>query len=228
MSTTIELLDEGVLINYVDASGASIGKLVDPEDFGLALARQTRLDTGLLPPNTRYYSRTDSREILVFELPPVIKTLTFTPAQQFQVPLPRLVFILDIAVNSTVKSLVNTFVFSLKLPLLEPATMLYRFPFGNVYGDGHICWGSVRIPPYKSLISFSAVSELMLSSVFNGDLDRDRYHAFTDEENNISVSTGARLMRYLNGKNDFPVDILVEENSFEELLRRVMYGHNNR
>jgi len=52
-----------------------------------------------------------------------------------------------------------------------PTATLYDFPYGNVYDDGHICWGAIGIGALRFKdYELGAVASMFLSSEFNNDL----------------------------------------------------------
>lgn len=221
MSLTMELLDDAIKVTYEDESGAINSKLVDPGDLSAALAQQTRVETGLLPRNTRMYTRSEGSETVAIEFPAHIRTVFFQ-GQPFKIPIPDTLHILHIVSrdNFTTRELSGSSLFALKVPLVSMDTPVFRFPFGNVYYGGDVCWGSVRRPVYRNLYLFSAVPELFFSSNFNGDLDTGNFVPFDDTDNNLPVVRGSHLMRYLNGKEEFPVDVLIPSGSLKDVLRR--------
>lgn len=221
----MELLDEGVKVSYNDSSGATITKIVDPDDLAIALAKQSRMDTGLLPRNTRYYVKSEQYEIIVLEVPAHLRDIYFTGGNRYRVTMPPTVHILNIRNNNstgTSKSLVSSSLFVTKVPIVDHSTQLFKFPFGNVYASGNVCWGSIKKPTYGNLAMFSAIPELLFSSTFNGDLGGNTFTPFEDEQNGITISGASGLITYLNGKPDFPYDILIPHMRFGEALRGIL------
>lgn len=218
---TMEFCDDGLMIKYKDSNGTVQTKLVDVEEFGRALSQQLRVDTGLLPRNTRYFSRTATTETLVLEKPYFIGDITYGESQVFTVPIPHTVYFLQFRTDSAGnRDLVNSALFVTRGPIANMDTPLSFFPYGNIYADGRICWGTVRLPRFPSLSDASGIPNLLLSSNFNGDLSRNVFTPFTDEENDIEVNRSEHLMRYLNGKDVFPYSCLRDVGSFRATLRR--------
>lgn len=54
--------------------------------------------------------------------------------------------------------------------LLRDKSIVYHYPYSNVYPDGKICFGSNVLPKIKKLTDLSMVPELFLSGIQNDDL----------------------------------------------------------
>lgn len=66
-------------------------------------------------------------------------------------------------------------------PILSEEDHVYKFPFGNVYGDNRICWGThhVELGGSKSVMS---IPTRFWGASFNNDLDSESSHRFEDIE----------------------------------------------
>ena len=53
---------------------------------------------------------------------------------------------------------------------LTDESKLYHYPYGNVYRDGRICWGSNSLPQISSLADFERVINLFFGAKTNNDL----------------------------------------------------------
>lgn len=83
-------------------------------------------------------------------------------SSEYIVPFPELIFHFKTKGNRVIKSEVCACVDGL----------LYHYPFGNVYDDAHICWGSNTLPAIESMKQFETLVTLFFSSGTNNDLFR--------------------------------------------------------
>jgi len=172
MSITIDITESGCLLTRKTPEGGIIARYVNPVDLGTVLSKQGKLDTGILPPATRYFSRGSGAVTMVLEVRPHVRPITTTNGGEMAVvPFPALLFKLVLAENASAAYDVRSVrVVAYKDPALTPGSQLYRFPYGNVYDDGRICWGSIGVPQVKEIVNASAICELFLTSMFNGHL----------------------------------------------------------
>ena len=83
-----------------------------------------------------------------------------------EVPFPELLF------SSTVVNgnQVDSRMFVINSNKLSAETKLYHYPFGNVYGDGHICWGNNVINGIKKMSDVDRIVVNFFGSETNDDL----------------------------------------------------------
>lgn len=102
--------------------------------------------------------------------------------------------------------------FCVKKPITEQSQSLYHFPLGNVYTDGRICWGSRRskkLPTSITLANIGAFVDAFFSSTFNTDL---RINLSDTGYKLVGYSSAASVARYIDGKKQFPIEILRKAN----------------
>jgi hypothetical protein len=85
--------------------------------------------------------------------------------KDYYVALPELVFFLTISNEEVRRD--EAYVFAAK------GDTLYHAPLSNVYSEGKICWGSIKLPKCKNLVDVERVCEIFLSANGNSDLSLD-------------------------------------------------------
>lgn len=91
--------------------------------------------------------------------------------------------------------------FALKEDTLTEKTKLYAYPFGNVYEDGKICWGTCSIPKCEKMADVERYLELFFSAGTNDDL----YRGIVAKE----YMNQRALLEFLKGEEQFPVEKLL-------------------
>jgi hypothetical protein len=97
-------------------------------------------------------------------LPEQIRTLTYY-GKAYQIPFPPLLFYFEVLKTNVVKS----FLFATK-GTPAPGATLFRYPFGNVYGNGRICWGNLSLPKITALKDTELLIKAFFMSETNDDL----------------------------------------------------------
>lgn len=87
---------------------------------------------------------------------------------RYDVCVPSLVF--SFHVNKG--RLEKTRVFTIKDENPTENSVLYRYPYGNVYDDGRVCWGSNALPDILEIKRLEMVMTLFIQSPCNSDLYR--------------------------------------------------------
>lgn len=222
----MEFIADGIKVSYDGANGSTIQKIIDPESLVDALSKQVKFETGLLPKGTKYFKHMENRDLIAIEYPAHIRQIQFRGGQSFTLPIPTTVHFISLIMQGNHYSFGGSKCFCLVQPLISPATDLYTFPYGNVGNSGgDVCWGSIRLPDIKELPGVLAYVDTFFSSVFNGDLGDHTFHPFHYTAENgveVDVNHAARLMAYLNGKTEFPVDKLIRASDFKSVISR--YG----
>lgn len=187
---------KAVVSRQVD--GSMQVKVVSLQSIKRALSNKKELDTGYVSPGTIRYIQRD-RNIILFNLDMErrrrVRFRQSNDVPEFDIITPHCIFVFAFADSGTFR-LTKSMVFCVKEPhLLQDGTLLYRFPFSNVYQNGVICWGSGRIPSSQSL--YTAPMELI--------------SLFWSIPFNYDLGTGDVLdqFRDLDGADAFPYDTLV-------------------
>lgn len=91
--------------------------------------------------------------------------------------------------------------------LLEEDRMpnLYQWPFANVSGAGGVCYGSNNIRKIERLSDLDILPILFFDSPMNSDY-------YTPHRTTLGKATIRELLDTLNGKKEFPYEILQEYN----------------
>lgn len=230
MSIQLETSEFGIIVRYRDRDGAIHSKIVDPKDVADAFASRATMNTGLMPRNTRYYIRLANKEVIALEVPEHLGVISYPLLEkEFSVPIPNLVFFIEfvqIGANGKLR-IINTKVFASMGPVLSVDSMLYKFPYGNTYANGDVCWGQTAdFSNLTSTVDLSIVPMTLLLSDFSSDLSTGKITPFTymkevtcGESIEINVLTSEHLLQYLDGEGVFPYKVLRKESSFGAILR---------
>lgn len=119
------------------------------------------------------------------------------------VPFPDLVFYLKAQKGRVTTSKV----FALASGDTSEKAKLYRYPYGNVYEDGKICWGgnSNSIPSVHCLKDFEKVVTLFFGATTNNDL----YKSPIYEKDGVQVNMSqTELLKLMQGKDIYPAEFL--------------------
>lgn len=197
-------------------------KTVALDDLISQLTASQKLSTGILPRNTRFFNGRPAQYRIGLET--VARTRDFgvySRAREevgqgkkvLRIPFPPCLFVFDVTAGR-----VNaTKVFALKNLIAKKTDGLYNFPFGNVYPEGRVCWGSARLPQIKTPMNLISVVSVFFDSPFNGDLVNER---------TFKSPSGKRipdfwsLVKYLDGKEFFPDNMLYKSHSSMSTLMK--------
>lgn len=219
----MEFIADGIKVSYDGTNGSTVQKIIDPESLVDALSKQVKFETGLLPKGTKYFKHMEHMDLIVIEYPGHIRQIQFKGGSTFTVPIPPTVHFIHLNMERNQYKFAGSRCFCLVQPLISPATDLYMFPYGNVHSGGDVCWGSIQLPAVKELPGVLAYVDTFFSSVFNGDLGGGTFQTFhytAEDGTRVEVNHAARLMAYMNGKTDFPMDKLVRTTDFKSMISR--------
>jgi hypothetical protein len=86
---------------------------------------------------------------------------------------------------------------------------VYRFPFGNTFGDARICWGYNELPKFEKPMDAISLMALFFDAPFNGDLlDTRTMNGFQDGKKHITDTFA--LIKHIKGKEKFPEEALFD------------------
>ena len=222
--TTIHLESYGVRVELQDENNKKQYRYLSPNKFKEIVLRDTKFDSGLLPPGTLSYQRTGGGEKITLLRPDQVFKVKYNNNKadgapvvfDFQVPLPPLVWIYEVNSN---RLLYSTKVFAIGKETITDNIMLYNAPFSNVHPNGEVCWGTAGNlidKPFKSLQGMSNLPRIFFLSPFNEDLF-----------NNDSNGPGTRMLNWFksyDGKQEFPYSELKPYG----ILSEVLHGKANR
>jgi len=198
-------------ISLINEDGISQHKNITINDLISKLTASFKFSTGLLPNNTRFYSGSSTDYIIGIESPAGVRRFlkasrTNKKPEALNIPFPNCLFIFNIK-NSKIRW---SKLYSLKRPAYVETDAMYRFPFGNTYSDGRICWGNNKLKIVSSPIKLMEHIAMFYDAPFNGDLfDSETINYPTNSKN---VNDFWSLLVYLDGKKIFPYEILKEMN----------------
>jgi len=214
-------------VTIIEQDGMHRQKDVSVEDLVSHLAQNHQFSTGLLPQGTRVYRGTRNDYTIAVELPAKVRPIRYTryndrdrrTTDTAQIPFPVCLFVFSVRSN-TIR---RTNMFCARNPIQRLEDRLCFFPFGNVYGDGNICWGSAHLPNISTPMELVGVINIFLDSNYNGDLfERSHYRQPSRlEEGEPEPADFWSLVRYLNGKPEFPAEMLrSNDRTFQSAIGR--------
>lgn len=129
---------------------------------------------------------------------PASKQIVTYEKTKYDICMPSLVFSFKVQEER----LAETKVFTIKDDIPKEKSRLYRYPFGNVFDSGSVCWGNNCIPRIKDLKGLEMIMTLFIQSPCNDDL--------YNSEKCIGVKELPlrQLLQNLKDKNVFPEEYL--------------------
>lgn len=127
---------------------------------------------------------------------------------EYVIPFPSLVFYFEVESGR----ITGSRVWALTDERPNERSMLYAYPFGNVYKDARICWGGNSLPELSTMKELDGVISLFFGSPTNDDLFNATDKFSTDAPE--YVLTQRALFETLKGMETFPKQILREEEHF--------------
>lgn len=119
----------------------------------------------------------------------------------FMIPFPVLVFYFMVLDGRMTFSKC----YAMKKGSVTEDSILYHYPFGNVYDDGKICWGKNKLPEIKRMKELETLVSLFFGSPTNNDLYNPSSILKCSEE---YVLTQRGLLEHIKGLEMFPENIL--------------------
>lgn len=126
--------------------------------------------------------------------------------------MPNLLFYFSINKNKIVKS--KVFAVKDKIDEITDDTILYRYPFGNVFTGGNICWGTNVLPKITSPLQLKGIPYMFINSPTVDDL-YPKYKDMTQRE----------LLMDLQNKKFGVYDILQEDTTYEKFIKGLMRNY---
>lgn len=194
-------------------------KRVSTEDLVSALAGTMKIDTGLLPAGTRFYAGSKGEYRIGIGVPGMVRTASFSLPNvgkfEKRIPFPHTLFSFRVSARKVSESQMYAFV----PPLGNSYQRLHRFPLGNVFDNGQICWGSVKLHEMdiREPVVLDSVVNRFFSSVFSGHL----VHGVAGFHPPEGVTNLQELIDHLEGMTSFPKEILRISDKFLNDLTRV-------
>jgi len=178
-------------------------KLVSALDVAHSLASDLSFNSGLLPPQTLWWSNTREGPVFAIYVEPKVRTLALQesvndPPRRFKVPLPGFIFLCSPGKTP--------WVFAVKRKPTKETDIVYKAPLCNLFENGRSCPGSHKYPTKAA-----DIVESFFISFFSSTADlRNRSQRFPD---NI-----VGLWEYLDKKKTFPKADLVRHGTVKDLM----------
>ncbi len=179
-----------------------ISKHINIEDLCSAVNSSICLEgteTGILPEGCLYYKEdmVKSKYLVIKYHGRVDFTLYNTVYKDL--PLPNMLFGFKIANDGCVSKKMVTCIKGNKIKM---DTILYHYPFSNVYDNFNICLGSNRFKTIRNITQFESYPHYIMSIANNNDLYNQAHNSCNFEYR--------ELLDYISNKNEFDDNLLVE------------------
>ncbi len=195
-------------VSIVAPDGISKQKTVSVDDIVANLASSYRFSTGLLPKGTRFFSGSLNDYLICIEMEERVRKMRSVGNEERtrMIPFPKCLFIFFVRSNK----IIQTYIHSLKKNLESDKDTLYHFPFGNVYQDGHVCWGGASLMKVNQPMELVGIINIFLDSGFNGDLiEENTYLAPSSYKKGESrIRDFWSLLNYLEKRDAYPSSML--------------------
>ena len=151
-------------------------KEIDPMELYYAInssyASKDFLNSGFLPDNCLHVSMNSIERHIVFWNPELRADMVYYETEYPDCPIPRLVFGVRMLENGKMADC-SIGVVADEVP--TPDTVMYHYPFSNVYPDGKVCTGNNVLPRYKKLAALRHFPRYLLGLPDNDDMyDREK------------------------------------------------------
>ena len=194
LQARIDIYQESVLLHSYNRDSATV-QFVSPDDMAAIIGDNISCNTGILPPDTLWWTRKLSGALLGLWRPPqtwsvALQTQPFSPPERYRLPMPGLVFVCS--PNRP------PWVFAARRRPATPADQLYHAPAFNLFQDGSSCPGTHQYPGDPARIP-----ESFFQSFFS-------QAGHTDNRSLSHPKDLTQLWRELDGTETYPLRDLVE------------------
>lgn len=217
----VDLRNPGIvdveMVRIVEGINEITKKCISYEDFLAIVNNSTKADNflhvGKLPEG--YYDAILDKDEMGFKclvvVPEGLKPIIYY-SDIYMVPFPKLMFYFKVRTGILKESKV----YALKSGRISDKTTLYKYPFGNVYDGGKICWGGNVINGIYELRKVERIISTFFGSPTNDDLWGKCINVPSDDPRRVQRG----LLESLNMEKTFPEDILVKTHySVKNLLK---------
>ncbi len=201
-------------VTLTNDKGIASHKTVMVDNLISNLTSSFRFSTGLLPVNTRFFSGTTTDYIIGIESPPRVRrflqasysrTASGKLPKELKIPFPTCLFVFEVRGGKVRQSRV----FAMRTTPGREIDTVCRFPFGNTYHDGKVCWGGNKLLPVNTPMNLVSAVAMFFDAPFNGDLfDGQTIRRSLDKE--MKGTDFWSMLVYLNGKEIFPQEMLYD------------------
>ena len=198
---------QSTVMTYFQSDTLTVTKQVDAMDVAHALASDLSFGSGLLPPDTLWWQNTRGGPVFALYVEPKIWKLALQedikkPPQRFTIPLPGLIFLCTPGQAP--------WVYAVKKRPTKETDIVYRAPLANIFNNGRSCPGSHQYPT-----RISDVVQSFFVSFFSATADLS--HRSKKYPKNV-----LQLWKYLDDKNKFPNEDLIEHGNISDLMTMEM------
>lgn len=170
--------------------------------FAINASNEARnyMDSGFLPENCIGVSLCSTETIFYLWYPELSAFISYGDREYPNFPIPRMVFAVNLLSTGRVGNC-SIGVVADEKP--APESLMYHYPFSNVYDNGHVCTGNNVLPRYKKQTAVANFPSYLL-----GIPDNDDYYC--SSHNKLGLAHG-ELLEHLKDKDSayYYTDILV-------------------
>jgi PRTRC genetic system protein B len=199
----LDFYGSSVLLHCIE-KGAISTRMVSAHDVAMALLNDIPLHSGLLPPNTLWWSQSAAADIALWVKPQIwpvaVMLKPSEPPQRFRLPMPGLIFICRPSQAPRV--------YAVKRRPTSPQDIVYHAPLFNVHADGYTCAGSHRYPA-----EITEISKSFFTSFFS--IDGAMQGRSTSHTDSLFA-----LWQELDGKKKYPLNDLVPYCKVQDLMNK--------
>lgn len=195
---------KAIIVEDHKKDGGITYKEISPLDlYGIIKMSYTykeMLASGLLPANCLYVAMNSTEKIIAIRNDELRADLSYKDKVYSNFPLPRLVFRVRLLDTGRMADCAIG-VIADEEPTMN--SLMYRYPFSNVYSDGKVCTGNNVLPKYKKLTSLRYFPRYLMELPDNDDM-------FSVENNKLHLNH-LQLLEHLQDKDPayYYSDILV-------------------
>lgn len=193
-----------LIVEEQKPGGAVAYKEISPLELYFAITNSFTskdfLSSGFLPENCLHVSMNSAERLFVIWNPELRADVTYKDVEYPNFPFPRLVFGIRMLEGGKVADC-SIGVVADEKP--TPETLMFHYPFSNVYPDGAVCSGNNIMPRYRKLSALRHFPRYLLELPDNDDM----YHS---EHNKLGLGH-KELLEHLKDKDPayYYSDILV-------------------
>lgn len=193
-----------IIVEELKHDGAISFKEISPIDLYFMLNESYRsnevVDSGLLPEHCLSVSIGKAEKTFVLWNPELRADMTYGETEYLNFPIPRLVFGIRVLDTGRVAGCTLGVVADEKP---SPNSVMYRYPFSNVYEDSRVCTGNNVLPRYKKQTALVNFPRYLLGIPDNDDM-------YSAERNKLRLGH-KELMEHLKDKDPayYYTDILI-------------------
>lgn len=193
-----------IIVEELKRDGAISFKEISPIDLYFMLKESYRsnevVDSGLLPEHCLSVSIGKAEKTFVLWNPELRADMTYGETEYLNFPIPRLVFGIRVLDTGRVAGCTLGVVADEKP---SPNSVMYRYPFSNVYEDSRVCTGNNVLPRYKKQPALVNFPRYLLGIPDNDDM-------YSAERNKLRLGH-KELMEHLKDKDPayYYTDILI-------------------